>query len=638
MAVKNVTELDFNLIRNNLKQFLQNQEEFIDYDFDASGLGVLVDLLAYNTHYNAVMSHMVSNEAFLDSAVKRNSVVSIAKTMGYVPRSARAAIATLDLTVIPPSSYTSNTLQLEKNKVFQSTINGKSRNFIPMTDYTVIKTVEGDVAAFRFNDIRLIEGVRTSTSEAISESNLSGPVVLENDNVDTTTITVKVQTSVTNLATQTYTLANNVLDVNSDSKVFYLDERTDGYYQISFGDGVLGRKLEVGNVVIVNYVVCNGASGNGARTFNYPAQITGLPGESTTGTVTSVSSGGFARETADSIRFNAPRFNAAKGRVITKTDYESTIKQSNPIIKSVSVWGGEDNIPAIYGKVFISLQPNSGFVITDSDKNTILNGVLEPRMPIGLVPEFVDPDYVHLGLNVSVTYDEKLTTQSSSALRTLIVSRIEDFFDNNVNQLKKNFYFSKLTKEIERVSDSIVATGIEMRLIKKLDPTLGIATRYEPRFNNKIMPLSVRSNYFTVNQNGAVTEVYICDKPNPDVIAPVYSGQGILQLKTKANGTIVASNIGTVDYDTGVMDILSMNISSISGLANTQLRVVTTPHESARNISTDILVRATEEASYAVFAYPARNIILSLDNAAEDVTNNIRRGLNVTMVPRVTDE
>ena len=177
-----------------------------------------------------------------------------------------------------------------------------------------------------------------------------------------------------------------------------------------------------------------------------------------------------------------------------------------------------------------------------------------------------------------------------------------------------------------------------MRLIKKIDPVLGTASRYEPKFNNKIMPNAVRSNYFTVDLNGSRDEVYIVDKPNDDVVAPVYSGTGTLQLKTKSLGVVIAKDIGTIDYDTGQLDILSLNVISISGTANTQLRVVVTPHESSRNISTDILVRATEEATYAVFAQPSRNIILNLDDAAEDATNNIRKGLNVTMVPRVTDE
>lgn len=637
MAVKNVTELDYESIRASLRTFLQNQDEFSDYNFQASGLSTLVDLLAYNTHYNAVLAHMVSNEAFLDSAVKRNSVVSIAKTMGYIPRSARGSAAVVDIVITPSPSYISSTLTLERNKKFGTNVNGKSYSFVPSEDYTVTKSVVDGIGAFRFENVRLVEGTRTTTSQVINSSNLSGPIILQNAGVDTTTIKVRVQTSISNSFTETFSAVDNVLDVTSDSKVFYIEERTDGYYQISFGDGILGRKLQVGNIVIIDYIVTNGSLGNGARLFNPPSNITGSS-ESTIITLVQASAGGFAAESADSIRFNAPRFNAAKGRTITKTDYETTIKNSNPNIKSVSVWGGEDNIPAIYGKVFISMQPQTGYVISDADKQTILNGVLEPRMPVGLIPEFVEPEYVQLGLGVTVTYDDKLTTLSSDALKSLVSTKIENFFDVEVNQLKKNFYISKLTREIGLVSDSIVASNIEMRLIKKLAPTYLTNTRYEARFNNKIMPMAVRSNYFTVRLNGSRSEVSISDVPNPTVVAPVYSGTGTLVLKSKATGEILAQNIGTVDYDTGKIDITSINIDSITGLGNDELRIVATPHESSRNISVDVLVRTTAEADYAVEAYPAKNIILQLDRSSEDVVANIRKGLSVTMVPRVNDE
>ena len=637
MAVKNVTELDYENIRSSLRTFLQNQDEFSDYNFQASGLSTLVDLLAYNTHYNAVLAHMVSNEAFLDSAVKRNSVVSIAKTMGYIPRSARSSAAVINLTIFPSPSYTSSTLTLQRDKKFGSTVNGSSYTFVPSEDYTVTKSVVDDVAAFRFENVRLIEGTRTTTSQVINSASLSGPIVLQNAGVDTTTIKVRVQTSISNSFTETFSAVDNVLNVTSDSKVFYVEERTDGYYQISFGDGILGKKLQVGNIVIVDYIITNGSLGNGARLFVPPSNITG-GAESTIPTLVEASAGGFQAESADSIRFNAPRFNAAKGRTITKTDYETTIKNSNPNIKSVAVWGGEDNVPPIYGKVFISMQPQTGYVISDADKQTILNGVLEPRMPVGLIPEFVDPEYIQLGLGATVTYDDKLTTFSSDALKALVSAKIENFFNVEVNQLKKNFYISKLTREIGLVSDSIVASNIEMRLIKKLAPTYSVSTRYEAKFNNKIMPMAVRSNYFTVNLNGSRSEVSLGDVPNPTVVAPVYSGTGKLVLKSKATGEILSQNVGTVDYDTGKIDITSIIIESITGLANDELRIVCTPHESARNITVDILVRTTAEADYAVEASPAKNIILQLDNSAEDVVANIRKGLSVTMVPRVNDE
>jgi len=643
VAVKNVTELDFDTIKTNLKTHLKNQTEFQDYDFESSGISALVDLLAYNTHYNAVLAHMVSNESFIDSAVKRNSVVSIAKTMGYVPRSARSAKATLDLTVIPDSSYTSTNLTLAKDKVFTSNVNGRNYNFIPDKDYSVDKSVVNGISAFRFTDIVLVEGTRSVTSEVISANNRSGPIVLPNDNVDTTTLTVKVQNSTTNLNSTVYAKSETITNAKSTSAIYYLEERTDGYYQVVFGDGVLGKQLDVGNIVVCEYIISNATKGNGARIFSTPTNITGS-GESITGKTKTASSGGFELETTGSIRFNAPRFNSAKGRVVTATDYETAIKQSNPNIKSVTVWGGEDNVPPVYGRVYISLQPQTGFVITETEKDDLVKNVINPKLPVSLVSEFVDSEDLFIGFNIAVTYDPKLTTQSSDAIKTEILDKITAHFDTNVNELKKNFFFSKLSKELDGVSDSIVGNNIEMRLMKKIQPTLGTAVRYELKYNNKLLASSVRTNYFTVNINGSQDEVYITDKPDETFTASQqYNGQrfnlakGDLILKTKKTNSIIGGTVGTIDYDTGSLDITSLRVDSVSG-SNTAIRVYITPHESAKNISTDDLVRATEEQSYAVTALPARNIILTLDDSQLDTTNNVKQGVAVTMISRVQDD
>ena len=489
-----------------------------------------------------------------------------------------------------------------------------------------------------------MEGTRVTTSEVINSTNRSGPVILPNDNVDTTTLSVRVQTSSTNLNATPFALSEQITGVSSTSSIYYLEERTDGYYQVVFGDGVLGKQLDVGNIVICEYILGNATKGNGARKFSPPSSITGSA-ENLTGKTVSAATGGFELENINSIRFNAPRFNSAKGRVVTSTDYETAIKQSNPNIKSVTVWGGEDNVPPVYGKVYISLQPQTGFVITDTEKNTITNNVIKPKLPVSLVTEFVDAETLFIGFNIAVTYDPKLTTESSDAIKTKVLNQITTHFDSNVNELKKNFFFSKLSKELDGTSDSILANNIEMRLMKKLTPTLGTPTRYQLKYNNKLLASSVRTNYFTVNINGSQDEVYITDKPDETFTASQqYNGQrfnlakGDLILKTKATNTIIGGTVGTIDYDTGSLDITSLQIDAISGTGNTDVRVYITPHESAKNISTDDLVRATEEQSYAVTALPARNIILSLDDSQIDTTNNVKQGVAVTMISRVKDD
>ena len=595
MSVKNVTELDFDSIKANLKTHLKNQTEFADYDFEASGISQLVDLLAYNTHYNAVLAHMVSNEAFIDSAIKRNSVVSIAKTMGYVPRSARSAKANINLTVQPDASYSDTNLTLSNNSLFTSNVNGKNFSFIPDKDYSVPKSIVDGVTAFRFTDIVLLEGTRTATTEIIGAANRSGPIILPNDNVDTTTLTVKVQTSTTNFNAEVFALSETITGVTKTSKVYYLEERTDGFYQVVFGDGVLGKQLDVGNIVICEYILSNATAGNGARKFSSPTNITGS-GETVTGTTTAASVGGFELENIDSIRFNAPRFNTAKGRVVTSTDYETAIKQSNPNIKSVTVWGGEDNVPPVYGKVYISLQPQTGFVITETEKDNLVTNVINPKLPVSLVTEFVTAEDLFIGFNIAVTFDPKITTQSADSIKTSVLAQITSHFNTNVNELKKNFFFSKLSKELDGVDESILANNIEMRLMKKITPKLGVASRYELRYNNKLLASSVRTNYFTANITGSQDEVYITDKPDETFTASQqYNGQrfnlarGELILKSKATNTVIGGTVGTIDYDTGYLDITSMKVDAISGATNSDIRVYITPHESAKNISTDYI-------------------------------------------------
>jgi hypothetical protein len=637
MAIKNVTNLDFEEVKANLKSHLQAQDEFSDYNFDASGLSVLVDLLAYNTHYNAVMAHLVANESFIDSAVKRNSVVSIAKTMGYTPRSARSAKATINLTITPDSSYSSSTLFIPRSSVFTSSVNGKSYSFLPASDTTITKTFNASgIGQFTATGLEIVEGRLTTTSEVISTNNRQGPVLLPNDNVDTTTIKVTVKENTNSSVTTAYAFSDNILDVTSTSKVFYVEESTSGRYEIYFGDGVLGKKLDIGNIVQVEYVVCSTANPNGARSFKNAVNFTGA-GETVTGTVSTNAGGGAVREDVESIRFTAPRFNAVKNRIVTKTDYETVIRAANPNIKSVTAWGGEDNDPPIYGRVFVSLQPESGFTITQAEKTTLLNDVISLKQPITMSTQFVDPEFTHVGLNISATYDPKLTTQTPSALQALITAEVESYFNGTLNALKKNFYYSFITNRINNVSKSIIGNNIELRLQKRLFPALSVATRYEPKFNNKILPNSLRTNYFNVIINGITySKVSITDTPDADVIAPVYSGKGILKLTDVQSSTVLLETLGTIDYDTGALDIPKMTVASVSGTV-TDIRISATPHEGSKNISTDVLIRTSEEQKFAVTPLPARNVILTLDSSASDTINNIRAGVSVTMVPRVAD-
>jgi len=638
MAVRKLTELEFEQIKTNLKTFLSDQSQYSDYDFEASGLSVLIDLLAYNTQYNAFLAHMVGNEAFLDSAVKRNSVASIAKTMGYTARSARASAAVVNLTITNiPASYTNGSFTLTKEKAFTSSSGGRTFKFYPDKDYTVTKTTVSGVDGFYFTNVRMVEGIRVDNSEIVDVNTLSGPVLMANPDVDTTTLTISVQESIADTSSTTFTFSDNILDVKSTSNVFFVEESLNGQYEVRFGDGVVGKKLSSGNIVRLNYIAASGPAANGIKSFTPPSVFIGS-GESISLSLVSESSGGSSQESVDSIRFNAPRFNATKNRAVTTNDYRALILSANPNVKSVAVWGGEDNTPPIYGKVFISLQARPGLVITQDDKDTLLRETIVPRQPVSITAEFVDPEFTYIGLNVGVLYDSKNTTFTEGALQSEVNTELTNYFDTQLNSLDKNFYYSVLSSRIVNLSKSFIAVNLEISLQKRVVPTINSIVRYELPFNNKIQPYSVSSVYFNALINRATYSVYITDVPDEGVIAPAYSGKGVIQLKTSDKNVIVDANAGTIDYDTGLIVLNSLQVSSIQG-STTTLNVSCQPHESSKDIKTDILQRTsdTSETGAAVIAKPSKNYILAQNTSTADIPNNVRAGTKVSLTARVSD-
>tara|TARA_R110000823_G_scaffold42976_13_gene112257 strand:+ start:624 stop:2543 length:1920 start_codon:yes stop_codon:yes gene_type:complete len=638
MATRSVTELDFEGIKNNLKLYLRDQSEFQDYDFEASGMAVLIDLLSYNTHYNAILAHMTANEAFLDSAVKRSSVASIAKTMGYTARSARAARATINVTIVPDSSYAGSNFTLSRDAIFKSSIDGKTLNFYPKEDYVASRSLLDGVEIFALTNVELVEGSRVINSELVEATSVQGPVFMANPDVDTTTVRVRIQSSVTDLTLTNYTFSDNIISVTGTSKVFFIEEALNGAYQVLFGDGNVGNKLTVGNVVRVDYIATNAAAGNGAKIFQAPSGLTGS-GSTTTLTLVSQASGGSEQESTDSIRFSAPRFNATKNRAVTANDYQSLILDNNPNVKSVAVWGGERNVPPIYGKVFVSLQAKDGFIITAIDKDRILKDFIEPRQPISLLTEFVDPEFTSIGMNVNVDYDAKTTSSTAGEIATVVDSAITNFFDTTLNTLDTNFYYSKLVADLVKSDKSIIGANIALRMRKTATPALNVSTKYQFDFNNKINPYALNSNNFSIDVNGKVYEVKMVDVPDATVVAPSYNGSGIIALKEITGSTTVVANAGTVNYDTGLVILNGTKITTISGSNNTTLAVSVTPHETSKDIKTQILVSTTVESSAgsAVMPQPSKNIILNLDTTTGDVPNNVFAGVTVTANPKVSD-
>lgn len=631
MSQLDVSELDFNNIKESLKTFLSAQEEFSDYDFEGSALSILIDTLAYNTHYNAMLAHLQANESFLDTAIKRSSVTSIAKALGYTPRSSRASTASVKFTVVPDSSYQNSTLTLSRDTTF--TANNREDNvtytFYPSETVTAsLETING-VTGFVFTDLKLKEGTRVTNNFLIDANNVSGPLTIANAGVDTTTIRVRVQKSTTDLTVESYNLANSLLDVSSTAKAYFLEETLDGLYSIRFGDDVIGKKLTPGNVVIVDYITTNGAAANGSKGFACTNTLTGANESRTFDTASTIAaSGGQGKEGIDSIRRNAPIYNQSRERAVAASDYESLILASNSNIQAVSVWGGEDNVPPIYGKVFISLDPIEGQIITERDKDEILSTVIGPKSAISIIPEFVDPDYSYIGLKVGVVYDNKKTTLTSGQVSDSVSSAITNFFATELNTLNKNFYYSKIHDAIKAISTSVVSVNITPTIQKRLTVELGKANTYDIFFNSKLQPREMTSSFFNATVSGANIKVKFQDVPSATVLAPEYNGTGVVNI-VDANGSVIEA-VGTIDYSTGRVQITSVIIASLLE-TETKIRLRVRPHDDSQDILTNILSRTTETSTGPVFATASNNTILTLDDTAKSITLNTRAGLDINI-------
>ena len=627
----NVTELDFDDIKQNLKTFMQSQAEFSDYNFEGSALSVLLDTLAYNTHYNAVLAHLLANESFLDSAIKRTSVVSLAKNLGYTPRSRRCPVGTLTFTITPSGAYTSSTYTLPRDTVFTSSLNGTSYTFVPSEAVTATLQNVSGTNKFVFSNLKLKEGKRISNSFLITTNKELDPVIIPNKDVDTSTLRVRVQTSGSNFNIETYVLHTGILDIDETSKVYFLEETIEGLYSITFGDDVIGKKLTAGNVVIVDYINTNGVTANGAKTFTCSATLTG-GGEIKAYSGPVAASGGQNKESIDSIKINAPKYNSARERGVTASDYKSLILASNENIQSCSVWGGESNDPPVYGKVFISLDPIAGQVITQQDKDNIVSNIIDTKGSIGILPEFVDPEYTFITLKVSVVYNANATSLTSGQLSSSVSSAISTFFNTELNILNKNFYFTALHTIIKGVSNSIVSINIIPSLQKRIEILdFDRDVNYTFTFNTRVQPRELHSIWFDYTNNGATNKVKLQDVPNADVVSPEYNGFGTVFLQSDSGSKI--GDIGTIDYSTGKITILAMRVSALYG-SEDSIRVSIRPHDDVNDILTTTLTRTTPVSTAAVIPTPAKNTLLALDDTVLSSVTGARTGLEINMISK----
>ena len=588
-----VTDLDFDSIKNNLKVFLKQQDQLTDYDFEGSTMATLIDLLSYNTHYNAVYANVLANEMFLDSADLRNSIVSHAKHVGYTPRSATSAVAFLNVTV---NNATGSTLTAARGTTFTTTVNEVTYNYV-VKDATTITPTDG---VYTFSNLPIYEGTLVTNKFTVDTANADQRFLIRNNLADTNTLKVTVQNSSTDTTSSTYTLSTDLADITSTSKVYYLEGAEDQQYEIKFGDGILGAALSTGNIVSLSYVVTNAEESNGASLFSLSGNIGGFSDVAISTTTNSAN--GAQPETPDSIRFNAPRQYAAQNRAVTPNDYKSRVKSIYANAKSVSVWGGEDNDTPFYGRVYISIKPIAGATLTETKKTDIINQLKEFNVA-SITPIIEDPETTSVQLNVNVKYDAKSTTKTADSIGALVTSAIINFNTNNLQEFDSIFRHSKFIETVNKVDNSILSNITTVKLHKSFTAVTTGSTTYTVNYNNALYnPHSghnasaggvLTSSGFKIS--GDATNEYFLDE----------DGAGNVRLYYLVGTTRKYSNSsqGTINYSTGVITINSLNITSVSnvdGATSTAVRLTVIPS------SVDVI--------------PVRNQVLEIDETNTTVS------------------
>ena len=588
-----ISELDFENIKSSLKRFLSNQTQFKDYDFEGSSMAVLLDLLAYNTHYLAYNANFVANEMFMDTAQLRSSVASLAKLVGYTPNSARAPIADLKLVI---NDATGSTVTIPAGTKFSSSIDGLTYTFVTVGDH-VVQPVDGVYTAQSLN---VYEGTYVSYNYTFDSTDIDQRFLIPSDRADSTTIKVAVQNSASDVTTATYTKATSITELNGDSKVYFLQEAEDGQYEIYFGDGVIGKKLDDGNIISISYVVTNKTEANGATSFSLSGSISGFT--DVTITVNSSAQGGAEPESLQSIKTSSANFYASQDRAVTVEDYKSKTKQLYANVQSVSAWGGEDNDVPFYGRVYISILPTSGSNLTESTKSRIITD-LKKYSVASVTPVIVDPEITNIILRSSIKFDAGATTKVADAIKSDVITTITNYNANTLQSFDNMFRHSKMTGLIDDTDESILSNVTTVQLRKSFTPTIGSSQKYSVAFSNALYnPHSghasdgggiLSSSGFKIDGN--TTDVFFLDDDgNGNVRRYKMDGSA----RSYANATQ-----GTIDYSSGLVEVNSLNVSNIEnirGAASTVIEITVKPN------SNDIV--------------PIRNQVLEIDVANSSVT------------------
>lgn len=535
----NIVGLDFNAVKSSLKTYLSAQDTLKDYNFDGSVLNTVLDVLAYNTHYQSFYANMVANEMFLDSAVMRPSIVSHAKTIGYTPQSRRAATAVLDITPTTPST-----------DIFLS----RGAEFVGVdsagTDYrfVLLDTVYPNTNGI-FKNVSIKEGTLRRMTYVYDGTKQSTSVLLiPNNKIDITSIKVRVQASTTDVteSTDIWEQVQSFIDLTPTTKVFFLQERETGMYELYFGDNFLGKQPDIGSIVVVEYLETNGDTANGIQEFT--TSVSGM----NTPVLVSQSSGGSLEETVDRIKYTAPKFFQAAGRSVTVNDYTAAVFREYPNADSVLVYGGETATPPQYGKVFIAVKPKSGSALTVSEKYSLVQSLKRNSSIVTIIPEIIDPEYIDIIVSSVVTYKPELLSSGVGSLKLLIVAYLFTYSSSVLESFGDNFYLSKVEQDINEIDPAIVTNQTDIFLRKTTDlNSLAAYKGFSIDFKNPLL----------VNSSGNITSSQMTHNSSNGTsfsnVKVTDDGLGKLNLTntdpTTSESSVIYYGVGTVDYAVGLV-------------------------------------------------------------------------------------
>jgi len=594
--------VNFQQIRENFKNFLKNQDQFKDYNFDASGISTLLDILSFNTYYNSFYVNMIATETNLATAQRRNSIINLASSLNYTPKSKTSAkiTGTIVLTVTgSPSSIT-----LPRYSTFSAVNEGVTYTFVTNEPLTFTSATN-----YTLNNVQLIQGRNVQERYTVNLNDGTQRFLINNANVDTETLLVRVQTSTTIGTLRVFEKALNFVEIKSDTLAYFLREVEDEKYEIEFGDDVIGLALDNDNIVIIDYLVTEGADANQIRELTFTSTVASVT--DATFTANDVALGGEDRESLERVKFAAPKFYAAQNRAVTVEDYRA-ILLSAPNVGSVAVWGGEDNDPPAYGKVFIAIKPSEGETLTSTEKDSIVRTILKNKKILTIQNEIVDPEFIFVTVFADVKYDPEQTIAAEASVKSKVLDTIKNYNDTDINQFSKYLRYSKLSRLIDTCERSILSCNLTLNMYKELDVQLGQSARYEISFSNRINSATLGrptsqayASGFQITSTafsyGGFNNCFLEDN------------NGIIRIFRRVEQAVfgVSQNIGTVDYTTGKIILTDFNPTAIAA-GGVTLKIFATP------ANADIL--------------PLRGQIVSIRD--EDITVNLTNDNAISLVRR----